>query len=606
MQIMPTNRNDTIFDFASARDGGGFFDAMQDAMSAVENGENFNVDSALADEPVVEAPYSRQSTDGVTYTLAEVCFTKAELAELREQLLKEGAPLESLGKFDILASQPDGATLAQVMASLMSNGTAGKFTENDVHAITAMLGQIDPSGTLAEDALAFMSQGNGQAALELIRNAVAKMPADQSIEVDPASLVSLGKALGLNQDTMNQMANMLGGHTLRLNGDQFTALMEPASSQFMTDAANYEKLQAALDKTLKPIIAKARDRMEKELEATQRESRRVQQSRILIDQTVQRNSRETLDQTVSGQGSFEAGKASGMVGKAGADRANAAQTRMAGEAQSKLPEQAEPLVGSEFAKMPEEKEGLIETKPFMNAKAQAKAAELTAQASEEKNSSFSGGDKEQSGDAWQDLFGKMETRAAATLSPTTGNSSVVYSMLQGSLENQLLNAEQQLNHTLASQLNQQLADQVERGLLTVMKDGGTRMDLQLHPAELGTLSITLIARNGEVTAQLKSERTETAELLTRQLDMIRVNLEEQGVKVDKIEVQLENRQDSQFADLGGHNAWQEESSRRQEMARMRNLANLRGGQDDDSSLARGLHNTGQSARYAGQALHVVA
>ena len=606
MQINPSNNADSAFNvfFGGSADGGGFLDVMQDAMASVESGSDLSVSSALGDDsrPLVESPYSRHSTDGVTYTLSEVCFTKNELQELRQQLVKEGAPEETLRQFDILASQPDGATLAQVMASLMANPNAAKLDDDDIHVITALLNQIDPAGTLATDAINFMTQGNGEAAFNLIQTALGKLPADQRIEIDPASLQALGRGLGLNQGTLNIMGAALGGNTLHLDGAQLGALLDPARSQFVTDAANAQKLEAALDKTLKPIIAKARDRMEKEKEASERESRRVQQSRILIDRTVQKTSREIIDETVAA-GSTDNG-ASGMVGRAGAERAEAAQINAPGQkAQTRAADQnaarnshaktGQMLDGNEIGAA--ENAGRAVNAPVAEA--------LGRQAARE--------DKEQQGrqNAWQELLGKVEAKPAAAASGPD-NSSFVYSMLQNSADVRPANAEAQTirQNLPPQQLAQQAASQVESGILSAMRNGATRLDLQLHPAELGPLGITLISRNGEVTAQLRSEKTETAELLTRQMDMIRVNLEQQGVKVDKIEVQLQNQQDNgqnnAFADLNQHNARQEEDARRQTLARLRNLASLRN--SDETGMAQDLHTTMQSAGIAGSALHVVA
>lgn len=589
MQIIPTNRADNGFGLLSGTDfssSSSFMDAMNDAMSSVADGSNVSVSTAMAEESpqLVESPYSMQSTDGVTYTLEEVTFTKSELEELREKLLREGAPQETLQQFDILVDQPDGATLAQVIASLIAK-KAGRFSEEDAHAITALLGQIDPSGTLAGDAIALMRQGNGVGALGLIQDALNRMPADQLLNIDPDGMMALGRGLGLNSGSLQTIAGLMQGRSMAVNGAQFETLMQPARAQFETDAANAKKLDDALEKTLRPIISKARDRMAKEKEASERESRRVQQSRILIDRTVQQNSRDTMDETLAGE---DLAKAGGMVGRAGEDRRKAGQMRPE-EAAEKF--RTGKLVDGNEA-------GLAENaKAAVNAKKDAKS---------DLPDSSAGENRQGKSDGWQELLGKTEVRpAAATLN--TNNSSIVYSMLQGNLENQILQAENQMTQATMPQLSQQLAQQVERGVLTAMRDGASRLDLQLHPAELGTIGITLIARNGEVTAQIRSEKSETADLLQRQMDFIRVNLEQQGLKVDKIEVQLENRQDnaqSGFEDLGQHNARQEEETRRQELNRLRNLAALRN--EDNSGLAQQLHNMGQQAGYAGQSLHVVA
>ncbi|MBD5641910.1 MAG: flagellar hook-length control protein FliK [Desulfovibrio sp.] len=592
MQIMPTNRSDSAFGLFAGTDSAasGFMDAMQDALSAVDEGYNHSVSSALSEDnqALVESPYSRQTTDGVTYTLEEVTFTKSELEELRQQLLKEGAPVESLRQFDALVDQPDGATLAQVLASLMGR-QAGQFSEDDAHAITSLLNQIDPTGDLAGDALGFMRQGNGQAALGLIQDALDKLPADQRFEIDPDAMLALGRGLGLNAGTMQTIIGSMRGQSLSLSGDQFASLMKPAKAQFTIDEGNAQKLEAALEKTLKPLISKARSRMEKEMEAQSRESRRVQQSKILIDQTVQKNSREMMDSTLAGE---NLAQASEMTGHAGANRAEAglAENGKTGKAAS-LAENGKigKLVNGNEA-------GLAENAKYA----------VNAHESRKETPDNDAGDKKQGkSDGWQDLLGRIETKPTGA-SGQISNNSFVYSMLQGNLESQILDMDASMTNANVAHLNRQLSQQVEQGVLSAMRDGATRLDLQLHPAELGNVGITLIARNGEVTAQIRSEKSETAEMLQRQMDTIRVNLEQQGVKVDKIEVMLENKQESggQFTDLGQHNARQEEETRRQEMARLRNLAALRN--SDETPTAQNLHSIGQQARHEGRALHVVA
>lgn len=584
MQITTTNRADSAFGFFSGTDfssGSGFMDAMQDAMSAVSDGDNVSVSSALAEEKqqLVESPYSMQSTDGVTYTLEEVTFTKNELQELRKQLIKEGAPEETLRQFDILADQPDGATLAQVIASLM--GKKGSFSEEDAHSITALLGQIDPSGDLAGDALGLMRQGNGAAALGLIQTALDKLPLDESLDVDPDSMAALCRGLGLNSGTIQTITGLMRGRSMSLNGAQFATLMQPAEHQFTIDAANAQKLDAALEKTIKPIISKARNRMEKEKEATSRESRRVQQSKILIDRTVQQNSRDTIDATATGQESAKQARS----GQTGEIRTEKLQKGAADDVLQK----GEHVNNSAFVN---------NSKAALN----AQPVQEAAQAQMENNAGEGNKGKK---DGWQDLLDKIDIKPSANAQPVNAGS-VVYSMLQGNLDEQLGQMSGKLEQLLANQeLGRHISQQVESGVLTAMRNGA-KLELQLHPAELGNLAITLIARNGEVTAHIRSEKTETMELLQRQMDTIRVNLEEQGIKVDKIDVQLESSQDQQhfMDDLAEHNTRQEEETRRQELNRLKNLAALRN--EDNSDMAQQLHNIGQQARYGGNALHVVA
>ena len=226
-----------------------------------------------------------------------------------------------------------------------------------------------------------------------------------------------------------------------------------------------------------------------------------------------------------------------------------------------------------------------------------------------------GGEQQPDSGGRQELGQKLTMRAAPRepeMRPQAGfeskASSIVYSMLQGNQNIVDLNVQADTAATAA--LSRHLASQVENGMLTAMRDGATRLDLQLHPQELGAIGITLTMRNGEVSARIRSEKGETAEMVSRQIESIRINLEQQGIKVDKIEVQLQSHDNGggMWQDLQQHNAWQEEDARRGQMARLRNLAGLRnkGADSDDSILEQSVHVLAQTARYASQSLHVVA
>lgn len=577
MQILPTSGFDSSYGlFSNGSDSQGDFNAaMSDALASVNDGDALNVDEALEEAPHVDSPYTRHSTDGVTYTMSEVLFTKSELAELRLALLKEGAPEDSLKQFDILADQPNGATLAQVLASLAGVKSEVTLRDDDRHAITALLGQIDPTGDLAADALGKMASGNGEGALALIQGALQNRGG--ALDLNLNDVLALGRGLGLSADSLRQLAEKFNGaSSLSLNAEGFDGFMTPAKNQFMQEAANSAKLEAALDKTLRPIISKARNRMEQEKLASERESRRVQQSKVLIDKTVKENSNNMLDEMVAEADAQGALKRAPMTGHAG----------------EALKQNLEELASNNAN--------------ARNIPLQNQGAEMREPASFTKNESDGQKSGQEKSGAWNDLLTKVEVKPQTTQSATA--SSLVYAMLQNDLEAAPL-AELAAPRGGGAFLSRQVAGQVEQGILTALGDGATRLDLQLHPAELGQLAITLIARNGEVTALIKSEKTETAEIMQRQLDAIRVNLENQGVRVDRIEVQTETQQDGSrnvFDDLGGHNARQEEEARRQELQRIRNLASLRAHDAGSDVLAQSVHNISQTARYAGQALHVVA
>ncbi len=89
----------------------------------------------------------------------------------------------------------------------------------------------------------------------------------------------------------------------------------------------------------------------------------------------------------------------------------------------------------------------------------------------------------------------------------------------------------------------------------------TSMELQLHPASLGTIHMNIATQNGIVTAQLLVQSESVKEALESQLMQLQETFEEQGTKVEAVEVAVasydldrgpfqdrDDRQDRQNAD----------------------------------------------------------
>ena len=125
------------------------------------------------------------------------------------------------------------------------------------------------------------------------------------------------------------------------------------------------------------------------------------------------------------------------------------------------------------------------------------------------------------------------------------------------------------------------------------------------------MTISLVAHNGEISAHIKADNAETAALLGQQADLIRSHLEEQGVKVDSIEVELREQNSSQqqlLQDMESHNSFQQEDARREQLRRLRNLASLenRNGTDSSGQLERSVHSHRETETSASRLLDRVA
>ena len=279
MQIIPTSAGSFDALISSSKENSSFADffaSVHEAIDSIQRGENVSVSAALEEEqtttaaaPTVQSPYSRSTTNGVTYTLDEVCFTKQELAQLRQDLLKGGAPENALSKFDALVGQPDGATLAQVMASLQTLNGAPQLSDDDKAQITSLLKKIDSSGVLDARVQQLMAEGKGEAALGTVYAFISQMDPTAALEVGATEAIAFGRGLGLNTSSLQTLANSFGSNSsANLLVGQFSAFMAPVSNFFNEQKTAQKQLDAALKTTLQPLVSKARARTEKELQAS--------------------------------------------------------------------------------------------------------------------------------------------------------------------------------------------------------------------------------------------------------------------------------------------------------------------------------------------------
>ncbi|HZF60782.1 MAG TPA: flagellar hook-length control protein FliK [Desulfovibrio sp.] len=672
MQIIPTSvsTNETLWNVATNNRPNdertsSFIDALNSSLKAVEGADvsadvfegkseskpstPFTPTARAAAQ--VQSPYSRNTSNGVTYTLNEVCFTKQEVQDMHSKLIKAGATPESLAKLAALAEMPDGATLAQITASVKGGGDIPVLTDEDKANITSLLKKIDPTGVLDTNVQAMMLQGNTQQAFNTISAFVSKLDPAGTLEVSQGEAISLGRGLGLGTANLQTLANSFGNSaSVTCLNEQFGTLMAPVTDFFTTQAAAQKTLDTALKTTLQPIISKARARTEKEKQASSLRDRTVQQSKTLIDKTVQKKSSNILGETLeAGQkaepGDIKIAAQSEAIGKdataakheddrSTADNKATATQRMPAErtsgstaaqqsntqaaqsntqaaqqsgsqAVSRASAQAEPHTGTQSS--PNTPANQIHAQ---SATQQSAALDDKGQKNADSNSGQSDSDKDQKGkSAWGDLLGKVDTQSAAVAARGSTPAYAAAQAMQAAHAAQ--NTTDVQDPSAVAPIGRQVAQQVEQGMLSTVKGGGTRLDLQLNPQELGSITVSLSVRNGEVSAVIRSEKSETNDMISRQVDAIRMNLEQQGLKVDKLEVRQETRQEQNSAswqDFSQHNSRQEEDARREELSRLKNLATVRNSNlnMDISTLEQPVHSLGNTARYTTSNLNVVA
>jgi len=81
-----------------------------------------------------------------------------------------------------------------------------------------------------------------------------------------------------------------------------------------------------------------------------------------------------------------------------------------------------------------------------------------------------------------------------------------------------------------------IANQIIEHIKVVVKPEQTSMELQLNPEQLGKVNLNIQSKNGVMTAQFIVQNESCKEAIEGQLHTLRETLNQQGIKVDSIEV----------------------------------------------------------------------
>ncbi len=85
---------------------------------------------------------------------------------------------------------------------------------------------------------------------------------------------------------------------------------------------------------------------------------------------------------------------------------------------------------------------------------------------------------------------------------------------------------------------QEIMDQILDYMKVSVKPEMTSLEMQLHPESLGTLHIQISNREGAVTAQFIAQNESVRAVLESQMMELKENLEQQGIKVEAVEVTI--------------------------------------------------------------------
>lgn len=125
----------------------------------------------------------------------------------------------------------------------------------------------------------------------------------------------------------------------------------------------------------------------------------------------------------------------------------------------------------------------------------------------------------------------------------------------------------------------QLADVVR----IIKNENLTEMELQLHPASLGTVNVSLVTKGGSVTAEFTTQNEAVRAAIESQVSQLMANLEEQGVKVEAVEVSVAGHELEKNLDENnqGEQSRKEQEEKQRIQGARRNSINLNSFADGD-------------------------
>ncbi len=150
--------------------------------------------------------------------------------------------------------------------------------------------------------------------------------------------------------------------------------------------------------------------------------------------------------------------------------------------------------------------------------------------------------------------------------------------------------EQQLEQvTQIREITQQIVEQVK----VVIRPEQTSMEMQLNPEHLGKVNLNITSKNGVMTAQFLTQTQVAKEAIESQVQILRETLEQQGLKVEAIEVNV-----SEYAfQKNGESA--EKESQQQEKSKRRQILHIDDttAQEEQEQIEQVVDLTGSNVNY---------
>lgn len=121
---------------------------------------------------------------------------------------------------------------------------------------------------------------------------------------------------------------------------------------------------------------------------------------------------------------------------------------------------------------------------------------------------------------------------------------------------------------------QNIMNQIQDVIKVIQTQDLTEMELQLHPATLGNVKVQLAVTEGVLTATFTTENEAVRAALESQMLVLKQNFEEQGIKVEAVEVTVASHAFERNLDSSENGAGEEQAQEKKKSGRRISLSEL--------------------------------
>ncbi|NDV22786.1 flagellar hook-length control protein FliK [Desulfovibrio sp. JC022] len=205
-------------------------------------------------------------------------------------------------------------------------------------------------------------------------------------------------------------------------------------------------------------------------------------------------------------------------------------------------------------------------------------------------------------DTWNDFFGKLSDESFVKGEGNLNGN--IFGNGMGTLQSAVKSAQVGKTSTVwENTARSNVLEQVQEGIFKNLGQGRKQLTLQLNPHDMGTVNVMLQVKNKDVQATIRAENPETAKVIAEQLEVVKQALEEQGLKVEKLEVQTgisDGQTDSSWKNAEDHNSAQYQEMMSEMRKRWQTL------RQEGTSLAQEMQSLDQKAQISQSGLYIVA